>query len=300
MKTQMIPGQTITAVNLSGPQATGETTNGMAEHEETWDMHELIDYVETVDSEWRLSHHHRDDHESDWTPHSWAETQELARYGWTEGTKRMVDIQSALPEIGAVRRGRISYDYVGSRPSVQRYVAGEPKSMVRVRKTRELPVVCIRANGWLSWKVTSEEMANWSVGLVSLLDSLDNMGVMAELMVTYRSEGRSARGTTRPGYQTTNVMVRTAGQPIDIDRLAFVFGNTSWARRYMFGYMESNKGYKRILGPTLGRILDPEPGSADLVIDGITDHRDVAKDPVKAVEYFRNLGAKLVAESEGR
>ena len=317
----MILGQTITSTYTGSPvferseyyttaAVDGEDTP-LQICEQTWDYNDFVDHVEGLDQpggegvEWNESdeHDYRKDSDKEWTGCSWYRAKRLAAFGWPEGAERLTEIAAGLPEVGGVRRPRLVYDYVGARPSVERYTAGEPRAMVRTRKSVERPVVCLRLTLGYNWQVTATQCANWAVGLVSLVDSLETAGIQTEIMGTFCTRGkRAARYTPtgEPEGTLINVMLRQVGRPLDIDRLAFAVGHPVFFRRYWWGLMQSKLRFYDCHSDCFGASMQLDPASADLVIESIDKHKKAAASPEGAVEFFQRAGAALIAEAEAR
>jgi len=259
--------------------------------DQTWDYPDYIDYVEQAPTVWGTGKHRAPS--DGWVTGTWDDAQKWASYGWPEGLDRLDDISAGLPDVGGVRLSRIAYDYVGARPSVAHYAAGDPQCMVRMRRSRHRPVATIRACAVYHWGVKPAELANWALGLVSLIDSLENAGLQCELMASIPVKPKARKAPTF----NVNVMVRKVGQPVDLDRLMFVFGHPAFLRRYWFGLMESDQKYFDALGAHYGTTdVHIDQTSADLTFNGVELHRDIASDTERCAAWFRDAGAVLALE----
>lgn len=155
-----------------------------------------------------------------------------ARFGWPEGTKRLLDgVDRIADRIGdiadSISRTPI-YDVAGAVPDVGLYCAGEIEHMIDwpidqvQRPVIELAIQCNKAH----W-TTAEEAANWGAAVVALIDALELAGRDVDLML-YAGTISSKKS---PGGRILSIPLKPAGEQIDRDRLAFALLAADMSRR---------------------------------------------------------------------
>ena len=264
---------------------------------ERHDYREFISFVESAPVEWgdcRDRPAKGDGGGDDWdNGDSFEQCKQFARYGWPQGRDNVQDVSARLPHVGLMRTGRVSHHHVGARPNVQQFLKGNPECMVQVTKSRKRPVAHIRVCAVYHCMVTNTQLANWCVGLLSLIDSLEGRGLQTSLTAGYPiATDRTGKGS--PVWEL-DINVKDPGQPLDLDRMAFVFGHPGMLRRYVLGYMDSHQErFEALFGYGHGY---PEPEldaqSADIVIDSVQAHLETANDLAKCVEFFVRAGEVL-------
>ena len=199
---------------------------------------------------------------------SWEDALTMAKEGWRDGVSLIsAKLNAVVP--ATVRVPRWGYAESGSSVSVGRFLTGHPKNM-RSRRKREsgsAKVLHIVVNGNASCAVTGEQMANYGVALVGLINRLERSGRRVHLDVCYAA---ALKGNTRASYGWT---VKTPGQPIDLSAVAFSIGHPAAFRRLGFAMMERMPKECESLGYGFAADIQEEdlirPVRGAMLIDGV-------------------------------
>lgn len=171
------------------------------------------------------------------------EAAKLAREGWVEGANKLsasfktLDIHSKE----VVRELKMSMVGPGTL-DMNRYLMGHPESWVtwpEVEIESDRGVVTILYNGTASAGVSAETMFRKGAIVCALIDLLEQAGRRVELILTLCTERllfRSAK-TGNP-YINTEILVKAAQDPLDMDRVAFAVAHPSCLRRLGFSLWE--------------------------------------------------------------
>ena len=169
------------------------------------------------------------------------EAVEVARRGWSEGAKEALSlrarVESSVRDLINARSSSYVYDLSGECVDVGRYLSGEPECFITEVSTGESnsrPVVKIVANLAASGSVSTHSLIVRGAAIVAAIDILEALGRRVEAWIAKGS------ATTRSGgnIHETHVLVKSAGQPLDIDRLAFAVAHPACLRRLCFSVME--------------------------------------------------------------
>jgi hypothetical protein len=170
----------------------------------------------------------------------------LAAEGWREGADKILSILSQLgPSVRAsiaqcVRR--TSFDVSGNWVDVGRFLSGEPECFgIEVEdgdNCRE-KVVRIVVNLASSLAIDADAFFARGAVVVAAIDILEASGVRCELWAC-----RASRRTQSPHNGRTveiHTCVKQAGEPVDIDRVAFVLSHVACYRRLFFSVGEQHE-----------------------------------------------------------
>lgn len=188
----------------------------------------------------------------------------LAKEGWPEGMARVKEMTESLWKVIGQQMTRVDVDYdvAGSFADVDRFLTGEPENMVLFVEDENVrgrgKVVKIWANMAASCGVSTETIFCRGAAVVALVDALEKLGYSCEIVVASAIAGRWRGDEDVLQY---DVCVRKAGEPLDLDRLAFALANAAWLRRLVFSAKEQeDEGIRRRFGipggygyPTEGR-----------------------------------------------
>lgn len=164
---------------------------------------------------------------------NWREACNLAVKGWPEGLKNMVrDLGKASLFTSHERVPTVSYDVGGMVPDVPRFVAGDPFNMMDFGydESKSRPIVRLWVPRTLSGSVSTQSAVNYGVAVLSHIDRLEEQGFSVEL--TLVSCSRDSDDKTL--YSIQFVTAKRAGDPLDLDTLAFMLAHPSYQRRFIF------------------------------------------------------------------
>jgi hypothetical protein len=156
----------------------------------------------------------------------------LARYGWPEGRERLVaGMATAATMLPAIAPARY-LDVGGAYPIVPLACAGDPMNMINLGDTNAAarPIVRIIANCGRLMNVPTSYIENWGIALLSHIDRLEQTGFSVELTLANKSESSRASSTT----YSCRVIAKRAGEPLELDRLAFMLAHPAYLRRLNF------------------------------------------------------------------
>lgn len=201
---------------------------------------------------------HRPDDGTNWHgTASWEEAARLARNGWTAATSHLDGVLEAVRDrvgqIDGIHSVR-TLDLIGADPDIDRYLSGEFECMWdwhMVEEPHEGRVFTVIVDGTSSSTVTSEDTMRRGAVVCSLLEAMATLGYGLNVWMehTWRLGGSD-------DYDTLLVQVANAGEPLDIQRLMFAVGHTSWNRRIAFGAGQSLDRFKGTRFPNDARGLN--------------------------------------------
>jgi hypothetical protein len=165
---------------------------------------------------------------------------EVAKRGWPEGAAKAQEI---LGELGDViesivgnRAAGYGYDVSGEYCDVGLFLSGEPECFgVEIEQGPiERPFVKIVANLGASGSVSGTSLIARGVAIVAAVDILESLGRRVELWAAKATEPHSGRLSEYELY----VPLKSADQPLDIDRVSFAIAHPSFLRRLVFSVNE--------------------------------------------------------------
>jgi hypothetical protein len=195
-----------------------------------------------------------------WAGGTWAEVNQAAREGWKEGRTRMVAGLERANTLNkpAPRMGR-TFDVAGAYPHIARAVAGDPLCMVNLgdQTIAARPIVRLVIPRGASCVVKPHQMENYGIALLSHVDAMENEGYSVEITTT----------DTSKGYDDVLLDIRCiakrAGEPLDLDRLAFILAHPGMFRRLGFTFVENYMSERWAIGYGSPIRLTPEMLDAD-------------------------------------
>lgn len=163
----------------------------------------------------------------------------MALEGWSE--KREL-VQQTVAKVSADVMRRIEglvptlqYRVAGARPSVPRYLAGNPRHMVSypmVPGSSNQRVVTIVVNGGALGEVQADTMIRRGVAIVALMSCLMQTGRSVEIWAEYSAENHSGADPE------IAIRLKASSQTLDIDQLAFSLAHPAMFRRLLFAERE--------------------------------------------------------------
>ena len=185
------------------------------------------------DSDWSRSQESRaGKDESFYGPDSFQQCVDRVRTGWREGYQRLHDklvdfkVSSTLEDVPTIER-----DVSGFAFDVPAYIAGDPACMLSQTDSPEREVTRLMVCRTASWLVTPEQIENYGVAMMATIEKLESEGKSVELSVYFAS--------TSGSYKMREIVkIKSAGEYMSEDSLAFVFAHTGMLRRLHFGVVE--------------------------------------------------------------
>lgn len=184
--------------------------------------------------------------DSDWRGTStWEQAANLAQFGWTEGREQVGKIMSQIEAVDRqIVRPAPVWDVTGDFVDVGRFCSGDPENMVRWEdRPQSKRIVRIAVNMCVSAGVSAQTIRWSGACLLALVDRLEMEGVQCEIDMIFGIKG------VGNGQMVCAVNLKTAGEPLWIDRMAFHMAHPSSLRRLMFSYLENQSPERvRIFG----------------------------------------------------
>lgn len=171
----------------------------------------------------------------------------LVETGWADGAAKVAhwrDRLSCFLDAAKTAKSRtFAWDVVGDFVDVGRYLTGEPECFGAEQETGEQlsgKVVTIRINACVSGALQPEAIIARGVSVLVAVDLLESLGRRCEVIVSQATSTvrHGGAGSTANLRLDCNVTVKKAGQPLDIDRLAYAVAHPGWFRRLGFKFME--------------------------------------------------------------
>lgn len=179
---------------------------------------------------------------------SWAGTQslkealELCRTGWDQGIKLLSETLDAANIVQ--KQSRVlseGLDVAGSMPFVPAAVAGDPMCMVSrgLERARTKPIFRIMMSGSASAGVSMQTIINRGGAILSWVDKLEGAGYQCELLYVYdvTESGWGGRSGNVTEF-SCGFPIKSAGEPLNIDRAAFMMAHPAMLRRFIFALYE--------------------------------------------------------------
>ena len=227
-----------------------------------------------------------------------ADAFDMARMGWPEGRRNMVEAMAqARPTIALAPA--FMMDVAGAYPIAALAAAGDPCSMVMPDpiETSPRPIVRLAVNVWASCAYTSAQFTSYGAAVLSYIDAIEASGARVELnMLCHCAVGDE----TKDSY-TTLVPIKRAEEPVEIDRLTYCFTHVSMLRRLFFSHMQIAEGVAGKM-PGCGYPRNPDEGDVEagiIIVPGINTihYNDKAlKSPAACAAYLSDIMAKVLTQ----
>ena len=186
----------------------------------------------------------------------------LAQHGWAEGLRKMQVNLAAVQASNTATGAAPAYmlDVAGAYPHAAIAASGDAFCMVSPApiSERARPILRIATSTALGAMFEPSEVFNYGAALVAIIDALEGNGFSVELQSIRCNI--SIGGGTGNERLTITTMLKRAGEPLDLERLAFCLGNASFNRRIHFGVVESRCPASLWQG-SYGRAEQPQHGT---------------------------------------
>lgn len=206
---------------------------------------------------------------------TFAEAEELIRYGWDEPVKELKSELSKLQAKSNVttQKARPRNSVVGYAPCVPAAIMGLPESMIATERvpSKVKAVSIIYGNTDAAGASRAEYLKAGAV-MLKLVNDLELKGYRVRLICEFKAaiEGEEVSGA--------RVVIKDWKQPLDLRKIAFPIAHPSMQRRFGFRHLETVpginvSGWRYSYGGNLARTWDydrqaKEYKSAGLLTDG--------------------------------
>lgn len=211
----------------------------------------------TLEARQRISNDSRPTSDSDrrpeWFGHlEYAEATQKAATGgaWPEGAARMQALEASAPQCSDGTRGSMVAAVVGSRPSVPRYLASNPRAMSKMkRQPVKNKVVKLGVDIGGVCKFDAELFHNRGAAVLSYVKALELSGYSVELWALSCTVDDEQRPQN---IATTSVLVKPANSRMCAADIAFCFAHPAYFRRLIFATVETAPTTARELAEGMG------------------------------------------------
>lgn len=199
----------------------------------------------------RLKESHTTNYPKWYGTRTFNEAVEMALYtGWPEGRKMMADSYAIIsPRPEPYHSETLSV--AGMYPNIPAYISGSPECMVdyEYQNIATNPIIKVDyVNGGTS-NISAKSLMLRGAAVLSLCDQLEKRGYSTEINLV--SETNGGYGITRTTF-IKRVAVKPAGEPIDLDRMAFALAQPAVHRRLHFALIEQHRELESIFGSSYG------------------------------------------------
>lgn len=165
---------------------------------------------------------------------TYEEAVKLAKKGWPEGRNEFSDMTGQAIRTIERSKPQRGYDVAGMYPDVPRFLGGEQGCMVYESPdyNQRTKIIPIYVGMFHSSGIGHDVFYRRGGAIAGLIDYLEDNLHSVELWSYCHSE-------SYPHKCWIEVCIKKAGEPLDIDRLAFVLVHPSWFRRIQFSVHES-------------------------------------------------------------
>lgn len=172
---------------------------------------------------------------------NYSEALKLVEDGWPEGVMQLSRLVEQVEAVSAIGRCKtLDLQPAGAFPLVPLFCSGETDYMINFgnQDFSQKPIVRIGIDNVYSAFTPQEQVMAYGAGMVGYIDELENSGVSCELTSIALFEADD-------NDYCAEMTIKRAGEPLDIDRLAFMIAHPSSLRRVNFRMLERHpKCYK--------------------------------------------------------
>jgi hypothetical protein len=144
-------------------------------------------------------------------------------------------VSPVVSSLVAARAESIGYDVAGDYVDVGRFLSGEPECFgVRVcDESQAKPVIRINVNTAVSASVSASAIFGRGAAILAAIDVIEATGSRVEVWAVNGNVNNKGNHV-----HETYALIKSASQPLDIDRLAFAFCHQASHRRLAFSVFE--------------------------------------------------------------
>lgn len=189
----------------------------------------------------------RNDDSNDWSgANSLTEAIQLAHHGWPEGRSMVLKLSGeiCIDEL-LFHTTRLSYsmDVVGDEPDIDCFLQGVPENMATLQENISSgygKILRFFLNRIVSCSVSANVIIRKGVALFSMIKAILMLGYTVEITLVVSSENNGC-------HYEVFIPVLHAGDPLNIDTLAFMFIHPAVLRRLYFAIAECESAEIRSL-----------------------------------------------------
>lgn len=180
----------------------------------------------------------------------------MVREGWPEGAAKIARMRDKIIVENPQRHEYARWYVAGAYPSVPRAVAGNPQHMRRksFADTHKRPVITIAHHCGGTISVKPDTFSNKAAVVAAIIDVIEDSGYSVELIACSASANHATPISVAFVHETA-VVVKRAGDSVDIGRMAFAIGHSGFFRRLVFACRGIDP-FNKPLGSSLGVTCD--------------------------------------------
>jgi hypothetical protein len=181
--------------------------------------------------------------DSSWYGADFETALDYAKRGWREGAVKVRQAFAKLPAPTLSAGNAWRNDYFGEQIDMARFASGED-ACFRTRNGNNrgrAKLVRILVPMGFPCSTSSTAVINRGSAIISVVDALEMTRRTVEVVASFSSTSDSDREPTSGFHMNHCVVVKAAGQPFDIPRMAFFIAHTASLRRIGFALMETIK-----------------------------------------------------------
>jgi hypothetical protein len=212
--------------------------------------------------------------------------------GWPEGRDRMARAVQGAADLARFDTTRaLDRDVAGAFPHVPLAIAGDPACMIVPADldTAARPIVRVVVNLGRSGETKAGAIANLFGAVLSCVDAVEAAGQSVELTAIRCSAGKFLAGgpDRRPegkGALMMRAPLKRAGEPLELDRMAFALAHPAFHRRLLFRFLERHP-HAAPLADSYGTSIDPPQEPGTIYVPAMTYYGADARDPAHALAH---------------
>lgn len=210
----------------------------------------------------------------------------LVREGWPEGRDRLIEgMEAAALVTPSLPMDSRRMDVAGAYPVAALAACGDPMSMVDPGdlSAAKRPVVRLAFSFSYSCGKRAQEVEDYGSALLSWIDRIEESGRSVEVMACHLASASGWRFGS-------SIVVKRAGEPLEIDRVAFVVGHPAFLRRIHFRAYEREgaDGFEDAFAGGYGMPETRRPTDLDPSVHWLPGPQDYSGRGVRdAVEFLR-------------
>ena len=140
----------------------------------------------------------------------------------------------------------------GQIANVPNYISGNPNTMIQVRQIHQRqPVLTIGYNTAVRGYVSRESVVRATINLLAAIVMFESKGIRVSFYTLNHDE-------TGDGENSYAIKIKSAGQPLDLLKMAYPMAHPSMNRRHKFRYTEVTEGVPASFAWGYGAPVDDE------------------------------------------
>jgi len=199
-------------------------------------IHEFYNYITTRETNQIFAHRSLESKEGTYSfteTHSFEGASGLLLNGWESKAK---EIEKALyvrvKSMAAAPKQKSEYSVVGGQASVARYLQGIPTNMINRKSVpQKQKVITLTKSVSYSASVAAETIFENSLAALQMIKAIEDSGTRVNLNIVLGTQVSREKAQIK-------IRIKSAGERMNVSKLAFPLVHPSMLRRLMFKYLE--------------------------------------------------------------